>query len=281
MKAALIPLLGLLCFNSVLATQPDSTSHVDKLIEGVTVQGKSIERQLRSLGLPISVISLRQIQGTASSVEDILTRTAGITLRQTGGVGSSSRLSVRGLEGKRIGIYIDEQPIGELSEAISLNDIPLDMIERIEVYKGIVPNKMGGNSMGGAVNIVLKEYPAKYLDASYEIGSFRTHRLNSVLKFHNKATGLTFGIGGGLITSANNYWMTLPQRQGIRVQRDHDQFRKILAGGSITADNKWGPGSVEARDFLCKYLPRASGAGNTDRLCIQSWDQYRSKSAGT
>ena len=51
--------------------------------------------------------------------------------------------------------------------------------------------------MGGAVNIVLKEYPAKYLDASYEIGSFRTHRLNSVLKFHNKATGLTFGIGGG------------------------------------------------------------------------------------
>ena len=69
-----------------------------------------MERQLRSLGLPISVISLRQIQGTASSVEDILTRTAGITLRQTGGVGSSSRLSVRGLEGKRIGIYIDEQP---------------------------------------------------------------------------------------------------------------------------------------------------------------------------
>ena len=75
--------------------------------------------------------------------------------------------------------------------------------------------------------------------------------------------------------------MTLPQRQGIRVQRDHDQFRKILAGGSITADNKWGAGSVEVRDFLCKYLPRASGAGNTDRLCIQSWDQYRSKSAGT
>ena len=53
MKAALIPLLGLLCFTSVLATQPDSTSHVDKLIEGVTVQGKSMERQLRSLGLPI------------------------------------------------------------------------------------------------------------------------------------------------------------------------------------------------------------------------------------
>lgn len=259
MKAALIPLLGLLCFTSVLAAQPDSTSHVDKLIEGVTVQGKSKERQLRSLGLPISVISLRQIQGTASSVEDILTRTAGITLRQTGGVGSSSRLSVRGLEGKRIGIYIDEQPIGELSEAISLNDIPLDMIERIEVYKGIVPNKMGGNSMGGAVNIVLKEYPAKYLDASYEIGSFRTHRLNSVLKFHNKATGLTFGIGGGLISSANNYWMTLPQRQGIRVQRDHDQFRKILAGGSITADNKWGLDRWKLETFFANTYRELQG----------------------
>ena len=169
---ALSPLLT----SSPLRAQSDSTALRERSIREVIVSAKSKERKLHESGLPVSIISVRQLQGTASSIDDILARTAGITIRQTGGVGSSSRLSVRGLEGKRVGIYIDEQPIGELSDMMSLNDIPIDMIDHIEVYKGIVPNKLGGNSMGGAVNIVLKEYPPFYLDGSYEVGSFNTHQ---------------------------------------------------------------------------------------------------------
>ena len=81
------------------------------------------------------------------------------TVRSTGGVGSASRLSVRGLEGKRIGFFIDEAPMNDQSDFLDLNDIPVDMIDRIEIYKGVVPAKFGGSAMGGAVNIVLKEYP--------------------------------------------------------------------------------------------------------------------------
>ena len=36
--------------------------------------------------------------------------------------------------------------------------------------------------MGGAVNIVTKEYPPFYFDGAYEVGSFNTHRLNAILK---------------------------------------------------------------------------------------------------
>ena len=99
-------------------------------------------------------MTAKELQGTASSMNDVLARVAGVTIRNTGGVGSASRLSVRGLEGKRLGLFIDETALGQISNFITLNDIPIDMIERIEVYKGIVPYKFGGSALGGAVNVV-------------------------------------------------------------------------------------------------------------------------------
>lgn len=68
--------------------------------------GKSEARKLREQAMPISVISMNQIQGTVNNVQDILAKTAGITVRATGGTGSTSRISVRGLEGKRIGLSL-------------------------------------------------------------------------------------------------------------------------------------------------------------------------------
>ena len=46
----------------------------------------------------------------------------------------ASRISLRGLEGKRMGMYVDEVPMSQLSNFVALNDIPTNMIERIEVY---------------------------------------------------------------------------------------------------------------------------------------------------
>ena len=72
-------------------------------ISGVTVSGKSIAHQKKEQSMPVTVIDMSNLRGTVSSVQDILLKTVGITLRSSGGVGSSSRISVRGLEGKRIG----------------------------------------------------------------------------------------------------------------------------------------------------------------------------------
>ena len=40
----------------------------------------------------------------------------------------------------------------------------------------MVPSKFGGSSMGGAVNIVLKEYPDHYADLSYSRESFNVDK---------------------------------------------------------------------------------------------------------
>ena len=205
----------------------------------VMVTARSEIRKLKESAMPISVIGQRQLQGTATNINDVLARTVGVTVRNTGGLGSASRISLRGLEGKRMGMYVDEIPMSQLSNFVALNDIPTNMIERIEVYKGIVPYKFGGSALGGAVNVVTKEYPPVYFDFSYELGSFNTHQVSTVFKRTDHKTGLQFGIGGAFSFSKNNYKMTLANLDNRIVERDHDKFSKVMAGMSVKATKWW------------------------------------------
>lgn len=205
----------------------------------VTVIAKSEARKLKEEGMPVTVINMSNLQGTVTSISDILSKTVGMTIRTSGGVGSASRISVRGLEGKRIGFFIDEIPLNDQSDFIDLNDIPVDMIERIEIYKGVVPARFGGSSMGGAVNIKIKEYPDKYMDVSYMRESFNSNKLQLVSKRNLKEKGLIFGLGGGYTYADNDYTMTSPYKEDLKIKRDHDRFQKIMVGGSFKATKWW------------------------------------------
>lgn len=216
-------------------------------LKEVVVTGKSQARLLREQAMPISVITMHELQGTVSDVSDVLSKTAGIKIRSSGGVGSAARISVRGLEGKRIGFFVDEAPLSDHTDFLNINDIPIDLIDRVEVYKGIVPAQFGGSAVGGAVNIVLKSYPPKYFDASYTLQSFNTHKANAVFK--SNKNGYEAGIGGFYTYSDNNYTMELPLRSGEYVVRDHDRFKKFVFGGGFKS-KKWWFDEVELEPFV-------------------------------
>lgn len=211
----------------------------DQMLSEVMITAKGKARKIQEQAMPVSVISMAQLQGTVSDIEGILAKTVGVSIRSAGGVGSASRINLRGLEGKRIGMYIDETAITDQSDFVNINDIPVDMIDRIEIYKGIVPAKFGGSSMGGAVNIVTREYPERYADLSYMLESFNTHKGQLVLKRNLKDTGIVLGAGGGITYSQNNYMMESPYVEGLKIKRNHDRFRKIVSGGSIKATKWW------------------------------------------
>ena len=205
----------------------------------VVVSAKAKARVMKEQSMPVTVIDMAQMRGTTSNVQDILMKTVGVTLRSTGGVGSAARISVRGLEGKRIGFFVDEFPLTDQSDYLDLNDIPIEMIDRIEIYKGVVPARFGGSALGGAVNIVLREYPERYADLSYTLEAFNTHKAQAVFKRNNAKRGLLFGLGGGYTYSDNNYEMEIPAQQGLTVRRNHDAARKWLLGGSFKATRWW------------------------------------------
>ena len=205
-------------------------------VQEVLVTSKSRARVMREQAMPIQVITTDQLAGTVSNVSDVLNRTMGITIRSQGGVGSVSRISIRGLEGKRVGFFIDGNPMNEHTDFVSINDVPLEMIDRVEIYKGVVPPKLGGSAMGGAINIVLKEYPPRYLDASYAYESYNTHKGSLVVKRNLGSSGILLGAGGFYTHSDNDYVMDSPIEKGLRIKRNHDRFNGYGGGFSLTAN---------------------------------------------
>lgn len=55
----------------------------------VQVMGRSKIRKLKESAMPVSVIGERQLQGTANNINNVLARTVGVTIRNTGGLGSA------------------------------------------------------------------------------------------------------------------------------------------------------------------------------------------------
>ena len=205
----------------------------------VVIVRKTRAQVLRESPEAVSVIDAKELQGRSISLETVLNKTIGLKVGQTGGLGSSSRIIVHGLEGNRIQILWDGIPMSNSDGAFSLDEIPIDSIERIEVYKSIIPARFGCDGLGGAINIVTKEFSTDYLDASYEFGSYQTHKGSVFSRKNFPKSGILIGMGGYYTTAKNDYSFRVPERENLLVKRDHDRFQSYMLKGKIAFTKLW------------------------------------------
>lgn len=181
--------------------------------------------------MAVTVVDGSKLRGRSSGIEEILTRTSGIKVRKTGGLGSASRISVHGLEGKRVAVYINGFPLNSPDGSFDINDIPIDVIKYIEVYKGIVPAEYGGDGLGGAINIVTREDECDLVGFTQELASFGTSKtLANIQKLFTKP-GILFNVAFFKNKSKNNYKMSwpvfetnLPASEYRKVRRNNDYY---------------------------------------------------------
>ena len=202
----------------------------------IVIREDSKVQEMRKDPEPITVIDAKDIRGRATSLDHILSKAAGVKIRKSGGLGSSSRINIHGLEGKRVQLLIDGDPVNSPDGNLTLDDIPIDLIERIEIYKGIVPARFGGDGIGGAVNIVIREFEDDYIDLSYQRGSYNTNRLTWVFKKNFLRPGIEFTTGGFYNYADNDYEY---QHNGQTLTRDHDMYRSGLLGLGFTFTKLW------------------------------------------
>ena len=210
-----------------------------KLIDEIVIIAKSKEQLMRESPEAVSVIGAKELQGRAVTIESFLNRNTGIKIRQSGGLGSSSRIMIHGLEGDRIKVLVDGTPMDMFEGMFSIDDIPINIIDRIEIYKSIIPARFGVDGLGGAINIVTKEFDTDYFDFSYEIGSFNTHKTNTIIRKNFPENGILIGGGGFYNYSLNNYSFNVPQREHLRVKQDHATFKSYMAKGVIKFTKLW------------------------------------------
>lgn len=170
----------------------------------VEVTGKSAITEVRESPFNVVALDAKSLYNSTLDLGKMLDRASGVKIRETGGVGSNMSISLNGFTGRHIKLFMDGVPMEGFGSAFQLNNIPVNIADRIEVYKGVVPIEFGADAMGGVINIVTNQSANSYLDASYSYGSFNTHKTNISLG-HTTRSGFTFQLNAFQNYSDNNY----------------------------------------------------------------------------
>jgi vitamin B12 transporter len=217
----------------------EKTSELNEVVVKGLTQEQAEVRDIKLNVNPVTIITAKQIENRAGNLNEVLARQAGIQIRQSGGLGSEARISVRGLEGKRVQIFLDGNPLNSPDGSLGINDFPVQIIERIEIYKGSVPAWLGGDGLGSAVNVVLRHRDVSYIDAGLTRQSFNTQIASLILKKTFDKQGIEVGAGVFDTRSDNDFVMQSPFQSDLRIKRDHDKYHSVLAGGAIRFHKLW------------------------------------------
>ncbi len=134
---------------------------------------------------PTAFSTVLDTSGAAARVETLgeaLSNAVGVQVRRFGGLGDFSTVSIRGSSAGQVQVYLDGVPLARAeNEVVNLADLPLDAVERVEVYRGTTPLAFAQAGAGGIVNVVTRrpgDVPVTGVSTSY--GSFETRKVDVV-----------------------------------------------------------------------------------------------------
>lgn len=216
-----------------------------KELDEVVVRGKSEATRVREQSYAVSSIDAKPLQNLNLDVNKVLSKVSGVRIRETGGLGSRFDFSLNGFNGNQVRFFLDGVPMENFGSSLSLNNLPINIAKRIEIYKGVVPVRLGSDALGGAVNIVTNQDIGTYLDASYSYGSFNTHRSSINGGYTDSKTGFTVKANLFQNYSDNSYKVLVNKKEGSvllkeleEVERFHDSYDSKSAIVDVGVVNK-------------------------------------------
>ena len=182
--------------------------HDSLSLHEVSIVGKSKARKMHEQAYAVSVVDLATKYQTASPLNKVLNTVTSVNIREDGGLGSNYSFSMNGFSGNQVKFFLDGIPMDNFGSSFNLATISANMADRIEVYKGVLPVSLASDALGGAVNIVSRTN-ANYLDATYSVGSFNTHRA-AVNGVYTSKSGFTLRANAFANYSDNDYEVWAP-----------------------------------------------------------------------
>ena len=212
-----------------------SFNFTDATLEEVNVIGRTALKKVKELAYNVEVLDAKELHNTSLNISSALDRVSGMRVRQGGGVGSRANFSLNGFSGNHVRMFIDGVPLEVHGNTYQLNNLPIDLADRVEVYKGVSPVSLSSDALGGVVNVVTTDRKMSYLNASYAVGSFNTHKAY-ISAGANTKNDWVYRTSVVYNYSDNNYWVNakildlessqyLPEMQ--RVRRFHDKYENV------------------------------------------------------
>jgi outer membrane receptor protein involved in Fe transport len=261
----------------------------DATLQEVTVTGTRIRRVDTETANSVTVIDAKAIQDSGyQTVGDIIQRLPSVSgngvspaVNNGGGFGEST-IDLRGLDAKRTLILVDgrRQGIVGASDATDVNQIPVNMIDHIEVLTEGAGAIYGSDAVGGVVNFITKkdtdglEFGADYGKTTHDDGP--QHGFNVL--FGKQIDNFHVEVGG-------DYFQ---QKAVYANRRSYSQYALYLYGGTYGAYRGgssrtptgrifFPKGSALATSYGCTSVTRvlsASGASPADYTCFTDADKF-------
>ena len=152
-----------------------------------------------------TVIKRDAFEGKMESLSEVIDKETGIQVRQTGGLGSFSSVSLRGSNSDQVMVYLDGVLLNDASGGgVDLSDISLSDVAAIEIYRGITPAQFPDASIGGVINIkTRRSTPGLKGHVLVGYGSFDTRKFSGFI--NDKQGRWDYLISGDYLDSANNF----------------------------------------------------------------------------
>ncbi len=130
------------------------------------------------------------------SLAEVLQRRAGVEVRATGGPGQPQALFIRGAGSAQTLVLVDGMRVGSATVGTtSIENIPLEMIERIEVVKGPMSSLYGPDAIGGVVQVFTRGKSVPHLFAAASYGNAAEGRASAGLVAADDKTLISFAGG--------------------------------------------------------------------------------------
>ena len=144
-------------------------------LDAVSVTGSRAPMTVEQSPKIVSVITRDDIhRAAAQTINDVLKLATGVDVRQRGGFGVQTDISINGGTFDQITILLNGVNISNPQTGHNASDFPVALadIDHIEVLEGAASRVFGTSAFNGAINIVTKKAKNDGVSASVEGGSF-------------------------------------------------------------------------------------------------------------
>jgi outer membrane receptor protein involved in Fe transport len=208
-----------------------------------------------------TVVDTSSAPARVETLTEALSDTVGVQVRRFGGLGDFSTVSIRGSSAGQVQVYLDGVPLARAqNEVVNLADLPLDAVERVEVYRGTTPLAFAQSGAGGIVNVVTRrpgDVPLTAASTSY--GSFDTRKVDVTRSARVgpwEYLGFAHYLGSaGDFTFLNDLGTTANPADDRIETRQNNAFNL----GDLTARLGWRPDDTRAVSLTSDSFARQEG----------------------
>lgn len=149
-------------------------ANAQEALDPVVVTATRVPTRINDLVADVSVIGSDQIRASAGqTLPSLLAQVPGVQFSSNGGLGKNSNLFIRGGDARHTLLLIDGARVGSATTGMpSLDNLPLDQIDRIEVVRGPLAALYGADAAAGVIQIFTRKgREGLHTNASFSAGT--------------------------------------------------------------------------------------------------------------